>query len=102
MDKENKLEALSQLLGKFADKALAALSGIIGLILSWILNRAKEVVGWLRILKISEFVGTYNKCRSFDIHVFYDKSQKEINHLNSHHIVKIDVMPNIKAVFSSS
>ena len=43
----NKLKALSQLLGKLADKALASLLGIIGLILSWILNRAKEVVGWL-------------------------------------------------------
>ena len=44
---KNKLKALSQLLGRLADKALAALPGIIGLILSWILNRAKEVVGWL-------------------------------------------------------
>ena len=44
---KNKLKALSQLLGKLADKALAALPGIIGSITSWILNRAKEVVGWL-------------------------------------------------------
>ena len=44
---KNKLKALSQLLGKLADKALASLSGIIGSIISWILNRAKEVVGWL-------------------------------------------------------
>ena len=44
---KNKLKALSQLLGKLADKALASLPGIISLILSWILNRAKEVVGWL-------------------------------------------------------
>ena len=43
---KNKLKALSQLLGKLADKALASLPGIIGSILSWILNRAKEV-GWL-------------------------------------------------------
>ena len=43
----NKLKALSQLLGKLADKALASLPGIIGSILSWILNRAKEVVSWL-------------------------------------------------------
>ena len=43
----NKLKALSQLLGQLADKALASLLGIIGSILSWILNRAKEVVGWL-------------------------------------------------------
>ena len=44
---KNKLQALSQLLGKLADKALASLSGIIGPIISWTLNRAKEVVGWL-------------------------------------------------------
>ena len=44
---KNKLKALSQLLGKLVDKALASLPGIIGSILSWILNRAKEVIGWL-------------------------------------------------------
>ena len=44
---KNKLKVLSQLLGKLADKALASLPGIIGSIISWILNRAKEVVGWL-------------------------------------------------------
>ena len=44
---KNKLKALLQLLGKLADKALASLPGIIGSILSWILNRTKEVIGWL-------------------------------------------------------
>ena len=44
---KNKLKTLSQLLGKLADKALASLPRIIGSILSWILNRSKEVVGWL-------------------------------------------------------
>ena len=44
---KKKLKALSQLLGKLADKALASLPGIIGSIISWILNRAKEVVRWL-------------------------------------------------------
>ena len=44
---KNELKALSQLLGKLADKALASLPGIIGSIISWILNRAKEVIGWL-------------------------------------------------------
>ena len=44
---KNKLKALSQLLGKLADKASASLPGIIGSIISWILNRAKEVVGWV-------------------------------------------------------
>ena len=44
---KNKLKALSQLSGKLADKALASLPGIIGSVLSWILNRAKEVIDWL-------------------------------------------------------
>ena len=44
---KNKLKALSHLLGKLADKALASLPGIIGSIHSWILNRAKEAIGWL-------------------------------------------------------
>ena len=41
---KNKLKGLSQLLGKLAD---GSLPGIIGSIISWILNRVKEVVGWL-------------------------------------------------------
>ena len=44
---KNKLKALSQLLGKLADKVLVSLPGIIGSIISWILNRANEVIGWL-------------------------------------------------------
>ena len=44
---KNKLKALSQLLGKLADKTSASLPRIIGSIISWILNRAKEVIGWL-------------------------------------------------------
>ena len=44
---KNILKALSQLLGKLVDKALASLPGIIGSILSWIFNRAKKVIGWL-------------------------------------------------------
>ena len=44
---KNKLKVLSQLLGKLADKALASLPGIRGSIISWSLNRAKEVIGWL-------------------------------------------------------
>ena len=44
---KNKLKALSSLLGKLAAKAGAALPGIIGSIVSWLLNHAKEVVGWL-------------------------------------------------------
>ena len=44
---KNKLKALSQLLGKLAAKAGPTLPGIIGSIVAWLLNRAKEVVGWL-------------------------------------------------------
>ena len=54
---KNKLKALSQLLGKLADKALASLPGIIGSIISWILNRAKD------------------RCWSLDLHVFHDKDK---------------------------
>ena len=44
---KNKLKALSSLLGKLASKAGASLPGIIGSIVAWLLNRAKEMVGWL-------------------------------------------------------
>ena len=43
----NKLKALASLLGKLGMKAAEALPGIIGAIISWILNRAKEVVCWV-------------------------------------------------------
>jgi len=44
---KNKLKVIASLFGKLASKAAAALPGIIGSIVSWILNRAKEAVGWL-------------------------------------------------------
>ena len=43
----NKLKALALLLGKLGMKAAKALPGIIGGIICWILNRAKDVVGWV-------------------------------------------------------
>ena len=43
----NKLKALASLLGKLGMKGAEALPGIIGGIISWILNRAKDVVGWV-------------------------------------------------------
>ena len=43
----NKLTALASLLGKLGIKAAKALPGIIAGIISWILNRAKDVVGWV-------------------------------------------------------
>ena len=41
------LKALVSLLGRLGMKAAEALPGIIGGIISWILNRAKDVVGWV-------------------------------------------------------
>ena len=41
------LKALASLLGKLGMKAAKALPGIIGGIISWILNRAKDIVGWV-------------------------------------------------------
>ena len=43
----NKLKALTLLLWRLGIKAAEVLSGIIGVIISWILKRAKEVVGWV-------------------------------------------------------
>ena len=43
----SKLKALASLLGRLGIKAAEALPGIIGGIISWILNRVKDVVGWV-------------------------------------------------------
>ena len=43
----NKLKALASLLSRLGIKAAEALPGIIGGIISWILNRAKDVAGWV-------------------------------------------------------
>ena len=43
----SKLKALASLLGRLGIKAAEALPGIIGGIISWILNRTKDIVGWV-------------------------------------------------------
>ena len=43
----NKLKVLGSLSGLLGIKAADALPGIIGGIISWILNRAKDIVGWV-------------------------------------------------------
>ena len=43
----SKLKSWASLLGRLGMKATEALSGIIGGIIIWILNRAKNVVGWV-------------------------------------------------------
>ena len=61
----SKLKALALLLGKFDIKAAEALPGIIGAIISWILSRAKEVVGrvsqhlWALVVGVGGLIYTY-------------------------------------------
>ena len=61
----SKLKALASLLGKLGMKAAEALPGIIGGIISWILNRANDVVGWVSqnlwalVLGIGGLIYTY-------------------------------------------
>ena len=43
----SKLKALASLLGKLGIKAAEALPGIIGGIISWVFNRANDIVGWV-------------------------------------------------------
>ena len=43
----NKLKALASLLKRLGVKAVEALPGIVGAILSWIFNSAADVVGWV-------------------------------------------------------
>ena len=43
----SKRKAFASLLGKLGVKAAEALPGITGAIISWILNRAADVVGWV-------------------------------------------------------
>ena len=61
----SKLKALASLLGKLGMKAAEALPRIIGGIISWIFNRAKDVVGWVSqnlwalVLGIGGLIYTY-------------------------------------------
>ena len=61
----NKLKTLASLLGRLGIKAAEALPGIIGGIISWILNRAKDVIGWVSqnlcslVVGIGGFIYTY-------------------------------------------
>ena len=61
----NKLKAMASLLGQLGIKAAEALPGIIGGIISWILNRAKDVVGcisqhlWALVVGVGGLIYTY-------------------------------------------
>ena len=43
----NKLKALASLLGRLGAKVAEALPGIIGTIISWILNKVADIDGWV-------------------------------------------------------
>ena len=43
----NKFKALASLLGRLRVKSAEALPGIIGAILSWVLNKASDIAGWV-------------------------------------------------------
>ena len=68
----SKLKALASLPGKLGMKAAEALPGIIGGIISWILNRAKDVVGWVSQnlwaldIGIGGLIYTYMVTRKYD------------------------------------
>ena len=61
----NKLKALASLLGGLGIKAAEALPGIIGGIISWILNRAADIVGqvsqnlWALVVGVGGLIYTY-------------------------------------------
>ena len=67
----SKLKALASLLGKLGMKAAEALPGIMGGIISWILNRAKDMVGWVSqnlwalVVGIVGFIYTYVVTRKY-------------------------------------
>ena len=43
---KNKLKSLGSMLARLGQKALSALPGLIGTVVSWLFNKASEVVGW--------------------------------------------------------
>ena len=61
----SKLKTLASLPGKLGMKAAETLPGIIGGIISWILNRVKDIVGWVSqnlwalVVGIGELIYTY-------------------------------------------
>ena len=68
----NKLKPLALPLGRLGIKAAEALPSIIGRIISWILNRAKDVVGWVSqnlwalVVGIGGLIYTYMVTRKYN------------------------------------
>ena len=71
----NKFKAIASLLGRLGIKAGEVLPGIIGRIISWILNRAKDVVGWVLqnlyalVVGIGGLISTYMVTRKY---IYYE------------------------------
>ena len=67
----NKLKALASLLCRLGIKSAEALPDIIGGIISWILNRAKDVVGWVSqnlwvlVVGVGGLIYTYTVTRRY-------------------------------------
>ena len=61
----NKLKTLASLLGRLGMKAAEALPGVFGRIISWILNRGKDIAGcvsqnlWALVVGIGGLIYTY-------------------------------------------
>ena len=68
----SKLKALALLLGRLGIKAAEALPGIIGEIISWILNRVKDVVGWVS----AKLMGS--GCRYWRIDIYLYGNEKVV------------------------
>ena len=68
----SKLKALASLLGRLGIKAAEALPGIIGGIISWVLNRAKDVVGWV----LQKLMGS--GCRHWRIDIYLYGNEKVV------------------------
>ena len=84
----NKLKVLASLLGRLGLKAAEALPGIIGGIISWILNKAHDV-GWLGITK-----SMGSGCRYWRIDVYLYGNKKVVIlrfviQYNSRHIIEL-------------
>ena len=43
---KHKLKSLGSMLARLGQKALSALPGLIGTVVSWLFNKASEIVGW--------------------------------------------------------
>ena len=78
----NKLKALASLPRRLSMEEVAALPGIIEAIISWILNRAKEVVGWVLqnlwalVIGVRELLYMYMVMRSHGNNIQPSKYQK--------------------------